>query len=204
VTSFLSYPRARERGGTRARVRSELHAFTLHHGQRHLAVIGIGAGRHDLFQHAVRRVLVAHDRDFAILDVLLSRAGQHRVGLALQRFLQRLNHRFLGVDHVTDLGDGFAVHQQVFLGDHHHHARPRLLVRERHRNRDALGVGQDVHVGVVHQQEHREDHQHVDERHQRHVAGRFGAAMFTLAMTFDSSRSHVGASPTDTSGNSSP
>src|SRR4029453_18055570 len=60
----------------------------------------------------------------------------------------------------------------------------------------------DVDVGRVHEQEHHQDRQHVDERHQRHVVAALDL-LAALAVALDAIRRHVGASPPETSGNSS-
>src|SRR6185295_13504000 len=89
-----------------------------------------------------------------------------------------------------------------------------LQVRHGLRDGDVLGVVQAFDVGAVQQQEHHQHGQHVDERHQRHVAG----VVTALPMFLDAIRCHftppagaapaaaaptTGASPTEISGNSS-
>ena len=61
---------------------SEAHApaptstLALDHGERHLAVVGGGGGRHDALEHRERRALVTHDGDLALGEIFLRGGAQ--------------------------------------------------------------------------------------------------------------------------------
>ena len=126
-------------------------------------------------------------------------ARRAAVVLRHQRGLERREKRTLVGDDIAQRADQIAVHVHRVLGDHDDHGGARLAVGQRLRNRNVLGVRQDVHFRGVREQEHHQDGHHVDERNQREMI----RAVPALPMPLDAIGRHVGASPMAMSGNSS-
>jgi hypothetical protein len=128
---------------------------------------------------------------------------------ALERRTQRGNDRIFAGSNVIDAGDALALHKQIILCQHHYHGQPRPLLGNRLGHFYALVVLQQLHFGRIHQQERHHHAEDVDHGNQVQLGVRpvthlmLEHALGAIRHAHGELPPSIGASPIDTSGNSS-